>query len=32
MNKKKFCISCGTEIPGTSELLNEKRKGGYVTA
>ena len=30
--QKEILYSCGTEIPGTSELLNEKRKGVYVTA
>ena len=31
-NKREILYSCGTEIPGTSELLNEKREGVYVTA
>ena len=30
--QKEILYSCGTEIPGTSELLNEKRSGIYITA
>ncbi|MBP56196.1 MAG: peptide-methionine (R)-S-oxide reductase [Rhodobiaceae bacterium] len=30
--QKEILYSCGTEVPGTSELLNEKRQGVYVTA
>ena len=30
--QKEILYSCGTEVPGTSELLNEKRSGVYVTA
>jgi len=29
--QKEILYSCGTEIPGTSELLNEKRPGVYIT-
>ena len=29
--QKEILYSCGTEIPGTSELLNEKRSGVYIT-
>ena len=30
--QEEILYSCGTEVPGTSELLNEKRMGVYVTA
>ena len=30
--QKEILYSCGTEVPGTSELLHEKREGVYVTA
>ena len=30
--QREILYSCGTEVPGTSELLHEKREGVYVTA